>query len=68
MEDGVNGIVAASDEPGALADAIAAVHAAGPQMRESTAAWFATHAERLSVDASIHQVMTRYAGLAASSR
>src|SRR5665811_1241918 len=36
VEDGVNGVIAASADPDAIADAIVRVHEAGIEMREST--------------------------------
>ena len=41
VEEGVNGFVAASAEPEAIAEAIVRVHEAGVALRESTARWFA---------------------------
>ncbi len=61
VEDGVNGFVVASDEPAVLADAIVRVHAAGPELRRSTADWFARTAPRLSVEASLETVAATYA-------
>ena len=43
VEEGVNGFVAASDAPADLAAAMARV-AAGPALRESTAAWWTANA------------------------
>jgi glycosyltransferase involved in cell wall biosynthesis len=61
IEDGVNGVVAASARPDDLAAAILRIHAAGHAMRESTAAWFAQNAQRLSLDSSLDRVLTSYA-------
>jgi glycosyltransferase involved in cell wall biosynthesis len=61
VEDGVNGVVVASDEPEAVADAIVRVHEAGPALRESTAGWYAEHAEHLSLESSLEQVLASYA-------
>jgi glycosyltransferase involved in cell wall biosynthesis len=58
VEDGVNGVVAESLEE--LPAAIARVHAAGPQLRRSTADWFARNARRLSLDASLDVVAATY--------
>jgi glycosyltransferase involved in cell wall biosynthesis len=58
VEDGVNGFVA---EPGELAEAIVAVHAAGERLRASTRAWYAAHAGELSIDASLERVLASYA-------
>jgi len=68
VEDGVNGFVAASAEPAELARAIVRVHAAGGELRASTAAWFAANAERLSLGASLQRVAASYAAGAASAR
>jgi glycosyltransferase involved in cell wall biosynthesis len=61
VHDGVNGYIATSAEPEAIAAAIARVHAAGMALRESTAAWFADNAERLSIDSSLRTVLDVYA-------
>jgi glycosyltransferase involved in cell wall biosynthesis len=64
VEDGVNGVVAASLED--LPDAIARVHAAGPELRRSTADWFARNARRLSLVSSLDEVAASYARSARS--
>jgi glycosyltransferase involved in cell wall biosynthesis len=61
VEDGVNGVVAASTEPEALAAAILRVHDAGNALRESTAEWFAQNARRLSLESSLETVLDAYA-------
>jgi glycosyltransferase involved in cell wall biosynthesis len=61
VEDGVNGVVVASDEPEAVAAAIVRVHEAGIALRESTAGWFAENAELLSLETSLEQVLASYA-------
>lgn len=61
VEDGVNGVVAASADPEELAQAILRVHAAGRAMRESTCAWFAANAGRLSLGQSLARVAEAYA-------
>jgi len=61
VEDGVNGVVVASADPEAIADAIVRVHEAGQALRESTARWFAENAERLSLESSLKQVLESYA-------
>jgi glycosyltransferase involved in cell wall biosynthesis len=61
VEDGVNGFVVASDAPEELAGAIARVHAAGPELRRSTADWFERNAPRLSIDASLEVAAAAYA-------
>jgi glycosyltransferase involved in cell wall biosynthesis len=60
VEEGVNGFVAASADPGDLADAMVRVHEAGPALRASTAAWFERNAERLSMTASLDAVAAAY--------
>jgi len=66
VENGVNGFVVDSADPAALADAIVRVHAAGGELRASTAEWFAAHAERLSVASSLERVAAGYARSARS--
>ena len=61
VEEGENGAVADSVEPSELADAILRVHAAGPALRESTAAWFGRNADGLSLDRSLAKVLAAYA-------
>jgi glycosyltransferase involved in cell wall biosynthesis len=60
VSDGENGFVAASGEPDALAEAIVRVHEAGFPLRESTAAWFAQNARRLSLESSLDTVLEAY--------
>ena len=60
VSDGINGVVAASADPEAIADAIVRVHAAGMSMRESTARWFAENAEGLSLESSLRAVLDSY--------
>jgi glycosyltransferase involved in cell wall biosynthesis len=60
VEEGVNGFVAESAAPEALAAAIVAVHEGGGELRASTAAWFARNARRLSIDASLDRVAESY--------
>ena len=62
VSEGENGFVVASAAPEELADAIARVQAAGAALRESTAAWFAANAERLSLEHSLATVLVAYAG------
>jgi len=66
VEEGVNGLIAASDAPETLAAAIVAVHRAGMPLRESSAAWFARNAGRLSIDASLDIAATHYAALSSA--
>jgi glycosyltransferase involved in cell wall biosynthesis len=60
IEEGVNGFVAASADAEEIAAAIVAVHDAGMALRESTAAWFAANAERLSLEGSLQTVLDSY--------
>jgi glycosyltransferase involved in cell wall biosynthesis len=60
VEDGVNGVVAASASPEELGAAIVRVHRAGAALRESTAHWFARNARRLSLDSSLDAVIGAY--------
>jgi glycosyltransferase involved in cell wall biosynthesis len=60
VEEGVNGFVASSSDPEALAEAILRVHHAGPALRRSTADWFARNAQRLSIDRSLEAVARAY--------
>jgi glycosyltransferase involved in cell wall biosynthesis len=60
VEEGVNGFVVDSDAPEDLAAAIVRVHAAGAELRASTADWFARNARRLSIDASLDVVASAY--------
>jgi glycosyltransferase involved in cell wall biosynthesis len=66
VEDGKNGFVAASASADDLAAAIVAVHRAGGSLRESTAAWFAANADRLSIESSLRAVLTVYADTGAA--
>jgi glycosyltransferase involved in cell wall biosynthesis len=61
IEEGVNGFVAESAEPAALAAAIERVQAAGPALRASTAEWFARNVHGLSLDGSLDAVSASYA-------
>jgi glycosyltransferase involved in cell wall biosynthesis len=61
VEDGVNGVIASSADPDAIAEAIVRVHEAGMAMRESTAEWFAQNAELLSLEGSLRVVLDSYA-------
>lgn len=60
VDEGENGFVAASAEPAELAAAILRVRAAGPQLREATAAWFERNAQRLSLGGSLDRVAAAY--------
>ncbi len=61
VQDGVNGVIASSADPEELAAAILRVRAAGRSMRESTCAWFAENAQRLSLESSLRTVVDAYA-------
>ncbi|HXB63788.1 MAG TPA: glycosyltransferase [Solirubrobacteraceae bacterium] len=60
VEEGVNGVVAPTADPEAIAAAIVRVHEAGMAMRESTAEWFARNARRLSLESSLRAVLASY--------
>jgi glycosyltransferase involved in cell wall biosynthesis len=60
VEEGVNGFVAESAAPKALADAIVRVDEAGPELRHSTAEWFQRNRERLSLETSLDTVLQVY--------
>jgi glycosyltransferase involved in cell wall biosynthesis len=49
ISEGENGYVAPSASPEDLAEAILKVHAAGRALRDSTSAWFARNAKRMSL-------------------
>ena len=61
VDEGENGFIAASASPEDLADAILRVRAAGPELRERTAAWFERNAARLSLAGSLERVAAVYA-------
>jgi glycosyltransferase involved in cell wall biosynthesis len=60
VQEGVNGLVAPTADPEAIAAAIVAVHEAGMAMRESTAKWFEQNAQRLSLESSLRAVLASY--------
>jgi glycosyltransferase involved in cell wall biosynthesis len=60
IDEGVNGYVAASASPADLAAAILRVFDAGQALRDSTAAWYAENASRLSLGASVETVAAAY--------
>ncbi len=68
VEDGVNGIVAASASAGDLAGAIVRVAQAGEAMRASTAAWYARNETRLSAAESLRTLMKTYSTVLPSTR
>ena len=59
---GVNGMVAASSAAGDLADAVEAIARGGTELRESSRAWFAQNADRLSLEASLAAVVAAHRG------
>jgi glycosyltransferase involved in cell wall biosynthesis len=61
IDEGVNGTIAHSSDPQAVADAIVRVHEAGVALRESTAGWFAENAQALSLESSLRKVLESYA-------
>jgi glycosyltransferase involved in cell wall biosynthesis len=61
VEDGVNGVLAASASAEDLAAAILRVHEAGDELRQSTAAWFERNAERLSLSSALETLASTYA-------
>ncbi len=60
IAEGVNGTIAPSADPRQLAEAIVRVHEAGLALRQSTAAWFAEHAQQLSLEHSLSAVLESY--------
>ena len=61
IEEGVNGTIAPSSDPQAVAGAIVRVHEGGLALRESTARWFADNVEWLSLESSLRGVIALYA-------
>jgi glycosyltransferase involved in cell wall biosynthesis len=61
IDEGVNGVVVASDEPETLAAGILRIWEAGDAMRASTADWFARNRDLLSIDSSLEKVLAAYA-------
>jgi glycosyltransferase involved in cell wall biosynthesis len=60
IDEGENGFVTLSASPEDLATAILKVHEAGSALRKSTTAWFAQHAQRVSLDHSLEVVREAY--------
>jgi glycosyltransferase involved in cell wall biosynthesis len=58
--EGTNGVIAPTASALDLASAILRIDNAGPALRQSTAAWFAQHAEGLSLAGSLDQVQAAY--------
>jgi glycosyltransferase involved in cell wall biosynthesis len=61
VEDGVNGAIAPSAEPGDLAAAIVRVHDLGAALRRSTMDWYDANERRLSLEASLDEILRVYA-------
>jgi glycosyltransferase involved in cell wall biosynthesis len=61
IEPGINGAVAMSPDPEAIARALVEVHDGGAALRARTAAWFAEHAPQLTAHASARTVLDVYA-------
>jgi glycosyltransferase involved in cell wall biosynthesis len=62
VDEGENGVIAASSSPEDLAEAIVRVHRLGYALRESTASWFARNMQRLSLERSLETVSATYGG------
>jgi len=60
VEEGVNGYVAVSAEPGVLAEAIGRCIESGERLRTSTRHWFEANAHRLSSRESAQRVLDQY--------
>jgi glycosyltransferase involved in cell wall biosynthesis len=60
IEEGINGTVAGSSDADSIAEAIVRIHRGGLALRESTARWFASNAELLSLEHSLQLVLKRY--------
>ena len=61
VEEGTNGAISSSVQPPDLAAAIVRVHEGGAELRESSAQWFRSNADRLSFERSFEQLAERYA-------
>ena len=66
VQEGVNGFVAATEDPQEIASAIVRVHEAGIELRERTARWFAENSQRLSLEHSLQRVLASYSGAGAA--
>jgi glycosyltransferase involved in cell wall biosynthesis len=60
ISEGVNGVIAASDDPQVIADAIVRVRDAGMTLRQSTSRWYADNVEQLSLESSLQKVLASY--------
>ena len=61
VEEGTNGAIANSAEPGELAAAIVRIHQGGTELRDSAAEWFRRNTDRLSFEHSFERVLEAYA-------
>jgi glycosyltransferase involved in cell wall biosynthesis len=61
VEDGANGMIAASADAQSIAEAILRAHRGGAALRQSTADWFARNAEQLALESSLGKVLEIYA-------
>jgi glycosyltransferase involved in cell wall biosynthesis len=68
IENGVNGYVVDDWTPANLAEAVLEVVRRGPQLRESTLAWYRDSLQELSVQSSVDRLEEVYEGLGADSR
>jgi len=64
IEEGVNGFVCEDASPAALAGAIVSCWQRREALRSSTAGWFRTNAQDLSIDSSLRRVRESYADAA----
>jgi glycosyltransferase involved in cell wall biosynthesis len=62
IEQGVNGFVAASADPDAIAALLLEVVRGGESLRRSTLAWYRSHAGELSIESSLAAVESAYTG------
>jgi len=60
IAEGVNGFVVGDLTPATLAGGVVAAWSGGPALRESTADWYAAHAEELNIATSLRRVVARY--------
>jgi glycosyltransferase involved in cell wall biosynthesis len=60
VEDGANGVVAASAGPDDLAAAILRIAEEGAKLRASTRDWYRRNEKRLSIDTSLERVLAAY--------
>jgi glycosyltransferase involved in cell wall biosynthesis len=65
IEEGINGFVAQSAEPGELAKALIKVIRGGGALRASTSDWYQRHQDELSIESSLAAVEASYSELRA---